>query len=169
MTSHQSNFSIFGPVSPEIMRCQARHFWGGHLIRVVFSILYQALHIFYWVFYHCWCFTCFNFFVTKNIYVIICIHPVEFLRSLILWCLRLMCCMVTHKYSLSMIHLPHLVWQEPPHIYIITKMDISLTNNRELASQVTDALNTELYERNIGGGYNTTRFMIFQVPHGRSF
>ena len=40
-------------------------------------------------------------------------------------------------------------------------MDSLLTNKRELASQVTGALNTELYERNIGGGCNTTRLMIF--------
>ena len=33
MTKHLSNIIVFGPVSPEIMRRQARHFWGGHLIR----------------------------------------------------------------------------------------------------------------------------------------
>ena len=47
MNTHQSNFSIFGPVSPEIMRSQARHFWRGHLIRAVLAILCQVLHSFY--------------------------------------------------------------------------------------------------------------------------
>ena len=47
MTTHQSNFSIFGPVSPEIMR---RHFTSGHLIRAVLAILYHNLHSFYIVF-----------------------------------------------------------------------------------------------------------------------
>ena len=40
-------------------------------------------------------------------------------------------------------------------------MNILLKNKREIASQVTEALNTDLYEREIGGGYNKTRLMIF--------
>ena len=50
MTTHQSNLSIFSPVSPEIMRPQARPFWGEELIQSVLAMLYQVLHIFYRVF-----------------------------------------------------------------------------------------------------------------------
>ena len=50
MTTHQSNFSFFGPVGPEIMRPQLRKFWGEDLIRAVSAILYQVVHIFYQVF-----------------------------------------------------------------------------------------------------------------------
>ena len=50
MTSHLSNFSIFGPVSPEIMRPTLAIFGGSHLIRAILSILYQVLHSFYRVF-----------------------------------------------------------------------------------------------------------------------
>ena len=102
-----------------------------------------------------------QYFVTKNTHVRICIYPVTFVWSLVLWCLRLICCMVTHKYLLGMIHLPHLVWQEsPPYLYH-KKMDGLLTNKREVESHLTDALNKELYERNIVGGCNTTRLMDF--------
>ena len=48
-----------------------------------------------------------------------------------------------------------------PHIYIVTKMDSLLTNKRELASQVTEALNTEIYERNIWGGVQYNRAYDF--------
>ena len=40
-------------------------------------------------------------------------------------------------------------------------MDGLLTNKREVESHLTDALNKELYERNIVGGCNTTRLMDF--------
>ena len=50
MTSHISNFSIFGPVSPEILRPQHAIFGGSHLSRVVLAILYEVLHSFYRVF-----------------------------------------------------------------------------------------------------------------------
>ena len=102
-----------------------------------------------------------HFLSLKIFYVRICIHPVTFVQSLDLLCLRLICCMVTQKYSLVMIHLPHLVWQEPPPYLYHNKYGYLLTNKRELASQVTGSLNIELYELNIGGGYNTTRLMFF--------
>ena len=46
-TSHISNFSIFGPVSPEIIRPHHAIFGGSHLSRAVLVILYQVLHSFY--------------------------------------------------------------------------------------------------------------------------
>ena len=49
-TSHISNFSIFGPVGPEIIRPQHAIFGGSHLSRAVLAILYQVLHSFYGVF-----------------------------------------------------------------------------------------------------------------------
>ena len=50
MNTNQSSFSIFCVASPEIMRPQERHFWGGDLFQAVFAILYQVLHCFYRVF-----------------------------------------------------------------------------------------------------------------------
>ena len=50
MTTHQSNYSIFCPVSHEIIRPQERQFWGGDLIQALFAILYQVLHSLYRVF-----------------------------------------------------------------------------------------------------------------------
>ena len=52
MNTHQSKYSISCPVSPEIMRPQEGHFWGGDLIRAVLAILYQVVHSFnrvFWV------------------------------------------------------------------------------------------------------------------------
>ena len=50
MTIHQLNFSISCPVSHEIIRPQARQFWGEDLIQAVSAILYQVVHSFYRVF-----------------------------------------------------------------------------------------------------------------------
>ena len=52
ITTHQLNFSIYCPVSHEIIMPQARQFWGEDLIRAVSSLLYQVVYIFYRVFWY---------------------------------------------------------------------------------------------------------------------
>ena len=51
-------------------------------------------------------------------------------------------------------NMPHLTGT-PPHIYLLSRMDIVLTNQGGMAEQVADALKLELDERNIGDGYST--------------
>ena len=50
MTTHQLNFSVFFLVSPDLMRPQARQFWGEDLIRAVSAIFYEVVHSLYRVF-----------------------------------------------------------------------------------------------------------------------
>ena len=49
----------------------------------------------------------------------------------------------------------------PPHIYILSKMNLVLTKQDEMVKQVVEALSLELDDHNIVGGYNTVKLMHF--------
>ena len=69
-------------------------------------------------------------------------------------------CAVTQTLSYDDTSNTHILTGAPPYI-IITKIDSLLTNQCELKEQVNEALQIDIDEQNIVGGYNTIWMMGF--------
>ena len=94
-----------------------------------------------------------QFLVTADIYMWLCIHSVAFMQPLVLWIRRLIGCVMPHTRFFGIIFLIWFILQAYQTIYIITKLESLLKNQGVPESQVTESLNMDLNERNIGCGY----------------
>ena len=60
-----------------------------------------------------------QFLVTTNIFVWLWIHTFELVGYLILWCWNPICCVISHKSSLGMLHPTRLLKDIPTYIYLL--------------------------------------------------
>ena len=101
------------------------------------------------------------FFINVVICATRCIQTISSMQFLVLWHCQLLCCMLRSTTFLGMLQKNDPFNEHPPYHFLISKMNLVLTNQGATEKQVVDTSNLDLDECNIRGGYNTINMMDF--------